>query len=125
MHLLICSDINHDISLGAPSTDNNLLLSDSFKDYYPIYPFQLFDGQVVTQVHSNFGHLSSQRHVFCIFSYDFLLAEKPMRIFLGLPLAAAVSGVTSSTEATMGIFFSTSTKFMGLRRKTRIEGISI
>ena len=58
-------------------------------------------------------------------SYDFLLLERLMRTFRGLPLVAATSDAISSTEATAGTFRSTSMTFMGLRRKTRIKGASI
>ena len=57
--------------------------------------------------------------------YDFLSLNRLMRIFRGLPLVAAMLDATSSTEATAGTFLSTSTTFMGLRKKTRIKGASI
>ena len=57
--------------------------------------------------------------------YDFLSLNRLMRIFRGLPLVAAMLDATSSTEATAGTFFNTSTTFMDLRRKTRIKGASI
>ena len=96
------------------------------QDRHLLHPSQLLNCQVVIGLSGNLSRLSWLRRVLLISpSYDFLSTERLMRTFRGLPLVAAMLDATSSTQATAGTFCSTSTTFMGLRRKTRIKGASI
>jgi len=113
-------------AVETSGADRNSQPDDTGQDRYPPHSPELLDGGVVFQlpVTSCLFGVAETRSVLFL-SYDFLFLDRLMRTFLGLPLVAAISDVISSTEVTAGTFCSTSTMFIGLRRKTRIKGASI